>query len=220
MHWVDRGPEPAGLGEIHSNYTPRWVQYYTAHIGSKPTDDHWRGFHDDLESVFRGLCAYCEEFAGGEVEHFQPKSKFPDLVYSWTNWLFVCHECNHSKLDKWPAGGYVDPCAISDSERPEHYFSFNTQSGYITPKRNLPLKSFLKAQETIKDLGLNDMHHLGIRGVFLDFLSARFPINPGGLTSNFIQDVFRIASRSKPLSSLIRAWLLEHGYPVEDTESG
>ena len=28
MHWVDRGPEPGGLGHIRQAYTPRWVQFY------------------------------------------------------------------------------------------------------------------------------------------------------------------------------------------------
>ena len=220
MHWVDRGPEPAGLGQTRSVYTPRWVQYYTARVGKKPTDSYWLNFRDELDSVFKGLCAYCEEFAKGEVDHFKPKSRFPDLVYYWTNWLFVCHECNHSKLDKWPADGYVDPCAIADSERPERYFFFNTKTGHITPKRNLPPKSFLKAQETIEDLGLNDMHHLRIRVALLELLPARIPINPGCLTSNFNQDVLRFASRDRPLSSLRRAWLSEHGYSLEDQENG
>ena len=153
MHWVDRGPEPAGLKRIHCIYTPLWIQYYPARVGKKPTDSYWRSFREELENVFRGLCAYCEEATSGEVEHFQPKSKFPHLVYTWDNWLFACHECNHSKLDYWPASGYVDPCSNSKSDRPEDCFVFDIQTGLIMPNRDLTPSSHKKARKPSKILG-------------------------------------------------------------------
>lgn len=36
----------------------------------------------DVRTVFFGLCAYCEELCKDEVEHFRPKSRFPERVYT------------------------------------------------------------------------------------------------------------------------------------------
>ena len=156
----------------------------------------------------------------GEVDHFQPKSKFPHLVYTWGNWLFACHECNHSKLDQWPAAdGYVDPCAISEPHRPEHYFAFDTLTGVIKPNSTLTPLSRQKAQETIDDIGINNLHHRRNRVVWLELFSAAMPANPEGLTGRTRQILMRFASREMQLSSFIRAWLSEHGYPMEDLES-
>ena len=214
MHWVDRGPEPSGLGTIRSTYTPHWIQFYTAGIGKRPTDAYWRNFRYELEIVFHGLCAYCEEYAKGEVDHFKPKSKFPDLVYSWTNWLFVCHVCNHSKLDAWPDDGYVDPCSIAEIDRPENYFDFDTTTGFIVPNKNLPPPSRLKAQSTIDDLGLNAFHHLRYRAAILELLRAALPHDSSSLTISDMMTCKRVGSRERPISSLIRAWLSEQGFPT------
>ena len=218
MHWVDRGPEPDGLGEIRTDHTPRWIQYYTEGIGSRPTDSHWRRFHDDLKCVFGGLCAYCEEITKGEVDHFRPKSQFPDLVYSWSNWLFSCHECNHAKSSAWPAGGYVDPCAMSGPDRAECHFHFDTQTGLILPSSSLSPSRLQKARRTIADLGLNEWHHLKKRVQLLELLSAIMPGDPNGLTACTREILVHFASRRMELSSLVRTWLSEHGYPIEDLD--
>ncbi len=47
-------------------------------------------------------CVYCECLvenggAGLEVEHFLPKSTFPDLVVTWSNLLSSCRRCNTKK---------------------------------------------------------------------------------------------------------------------------
>ncbi len=47
-------------------------------------------------------CCYCEEsHIDGQVEHFRPKSKYPNLEFEWTNLLWSCWKCNHSKLAKF-----------------------------------------------------------------------------------------------------------------------
>ena len=219
MHWVERGPEPEGLEEIRARNTPRWVQYYTNGIGSRPTDSQWRQFHSDLEHSFRGLCAYCEETTKGEVDHFRPKSQFPSLVYSWSNWLFACHECNHRKSGNWPVGGYVDPCAISSSDRPELYFVFDTLTGFILPNRSLSPHRRQKAQTTIDDLRLNDLHHLKNRVEWIELFSAAIPADPDGLSDRTREILVHFASRETQLSSLILTWLSDHGYSMEIPES-
>ena len=57
-----------------------------------------------LLSLSHKKCCYCEssiveESKYMEVEHFYPKSKYPDLVMKWDNLLPACKKCNASKRD-------------------------------------------------------------------------------------------------------------------------
>ena len=179
MHWIDRGLEPQRLKAIRAQYTSRWIKYYRDGIGSQPGDAYWRAFHADLSRVFFGLCAYCEEFCRGEVEHFRPKSRFPDHVYTWSNWVFACHDCNHMKGDKWPVSGYIDPCARAQLARPERFFDFDTLTGEILVKEGLSQAQHSKAMQTITDLDLNAYHHLKKRLAWLTALAEVFATRAG-----------------------------------------
>ena len=211
MHWVDRGPEPASLEPIRSRYTPRWVQYYRDGVGTKPTDAHWRNYDRDLSLAFRGLCAFCEEFCKGTVDHFRPKSKFPDLVYVWSNWLFSCNDCNNPKHDKWPSGGYIDPCTESVSDYPEYYFTFDTRTGEILPMTDLSSLPRQRASDMIRDLRLNGVHHLQKRQKWLRSLDILEASRPSAITEiegvrNFLR------SPDIDLPSITRVWLSKQGY--------
>ena len=146
MHWVDRGPEPAELGPVRSHYGPGWIRYYRHGQGSRPTDNYWLRFRGNLQGAFSSICVYCERLSGMEVDHFRPKSKFPEQVYEWSNWVLACRDCNFAKLDKWPTGGYVDPCARSRSARPDVFFRFDTLTGDIIPSSGLSQSRRLKAE--------------------------------------------------------------------------
>ena len=210
MHRVERGPEPCRLGPIRVAYTPKWVQYYRHGVGTKPTDSRWREFRPDLEKAFHGLCAYCEEMCKGEVEHFRPKSKFPGLVYCWSNWLFACHDCNCSKLEKWPSGGYINPCTKSANDYPENRFTFDPLTGEILPVEGLNPLRRQQTQDMIKDLQLNGHHHLRKRRArleILDILEAEFPssiLNVAGFRN-------LLGSPDSGLLSITRVWLSEQG---------
>ena len=216
MHWVDRGPEPAGLGQIRVSYTPRWVQYYRSGIGTKPNDSRWRNFHDDLSNVFWGLCGYCEDITSGEIDHFRPKHLYPELVYFWSNWIFACHDCNQAKHWKWPSGGYVDPCARIDLEYPERYFKFDTQTGEILPNDGLSPLDHTRAQETINDLKLNARHHLKKRTVWLRLISGIIPDYSESPAPELVGELEHFAFRTTKYSSVTRALLSERGYRISE----
>lgn len=160
MHWVNRGEEPLGLKDVRSKFTSEWVNRHRAGINHRPTP-RWGKFREELEAKFHGLCGYCEEITRGEIDHFKPVSKFPDLVYEWSNWVFACNTCNSRfKKDKWPEQGFVDPCADSISERPEQFFDFDLMTGQLVAKRELSRQQRRKAELTVEDLGLDDPAHL------------------------------------------------------------
>ena len=212
MHWVDRGPEPSSLKPIRYSYTRKWVQHYRNGVEPKPTDSYWRRFHGDLGQVFHSLCAYCEKICKGEIDHFRPKSKFPELVYDWSNWLFTCHDCNIAKREKWPIAGYVDPCAKSAKDHPEYCFTFDTLTGEILPMEDLSSSRRRQAGKMIEDLQLNRHDHLRQRRErieLLNLMETQFPLQ---IMEFFeIRDLLTSPCTSHP--SITRVWLSEHGYP-------
>ena len=216
MHWIDRGPEPDGIARVRAHYTQSWVQHYRHRVGHRPNDAYWRDFHDDMERVFYSLCAYCEEICKGEVDHFRPKMRFPELVYDWSNWLFVCHDCNQAKGGTWPAEGYVDPCALSESSHPEHYFDFDVLTAEILPQEGLSQRCRNRAQKTIIDLRLNGRHHLKKRIAWLLLLSKGLTGDPNAETSDMKSLRHHLVSRDVQLSSITRAWSSQRGYPTSN----
>lgn len=210
MHWVDRGVEPVKLPAIRARHGPKWVRYYRNNSGRKPTDSQWRKLINDLKSPFHGNCGYCETQCRGEVDHFRPKSRFPELVYDWSNWIFSCHDCNHAKLDNWPGRGYVDPSARSRSARPDRFFDFDIGTGMIMPKSNLSAGRHRKAINTIQYFKLNDLHHIKRRITWLWLLSKAINrLDNTDLT--FSQLTQNLSSRKVALSSLTRAYFDKNG---------
>ncbi len=167
MRWVDRGPKPDGVDGYARQFTQGWVDHFRNDIGGRPTDSYWREFRPRLGMQSDGNCWYCERRCepasevGGKaatVDHFKPRSRFPELTYEWTNWVFSCRRCNEdSKGDRWPAVGYVDPGAVGECERPERYFAYDMLTGEIVPHPNMKGDGKERAESTINDLGLNQI---------------------------------------------------------------
>ena len=211
MHWIDRGPEPSTLQVLKRRYTSGWVEYFLHKRGVMPRDSRWRDYWPNMRQIFHGLCAYCEALCRGEVDHFRPKSVYPQLVHSWSNWLFACHDCNHSKRQQWPECGYVDPCAVPWPGSTDAYFRFDLRTGEILPKENLPAASKQKAQTTISALGLNHLHHLEARIEWLMIIEAVIMNEFGEVDYEGRKHIAYFASRTSRYSSLSRAWLSKQG---------
>lgn len=66
---------------------------------------HYRhkGIKKALAESSHDKCAFCEckpgESGNIEVEHFAPKSRYPDKTFEWDNLLPVCRKCNEAKSD-------------------------------------------------------------------------------------------------------------------------
>ncbi len=207
MHWVDRGPEPADLESVRKRKTPKWISYYRDNTGPKPTDSDWRKFTDELGNRFSHLCGYCEETTQGEVDHFRPKKIFPESVYEWSNWIYACHTCNHRKGDMWPEGGYVDPCAGSEEDKPDKFFTFDLESGFVVPLATLDVGKEKQARQMINDLKLNVRSHVKNRLTWLDLLEETLR------TTNLVEwEILwdKFAQPSIQLSSWSAAMLLKY----------
>ena len=167
MRWVDRGPEPDGVAAYRRQFTERWRNHFERGVGGRPTDSYWRDFRNELGRRFHNRCGYCERRCAllvediglsPTVDHFRPLSRYPSRAYRWSNWIFSCQRCNAEKADGWPQSRYVDPCASSMMERPEHYFDYDAGTGEIVPNTGLTPIAESRARRTIGDLGLNALN--------------------------------------------------------------
>jgi uncharacterized protein (TIGR02646 family) len=83
-----------------------------------------------LVKMCHDKCAYCESKIRhvdyGHIEHYHPKSKFPELTFEWSNLLLACGICNGKayKGDKFPerseGGPLINPC----EDDPDAHFNF------------------------------------------------------------------------------------------------
>jgi uncharacterized protein (TIGR02646 family) len=129
-------------------------------------------------------CMYCEDSLADQVEHFNPKDFYPELVFAWHNYLYSCGPCNRRKNNKFPifsdrtgaivilsraprapvvppeagAPALIDP----RHEDPFDYMQLDLQDTF----RFLPLDpdagsaGHQRARQTIDVLGLNDREFL------------------------------------------------------------
>ena len=168
MRWIDRGPEPGEIAEYARQYTRAWVDYHNAGDPAgrpnlpQPLDHEWSFYSESLGASSTNNCWYCERRCQGvggwspTVDHFRPRSLFPELTYEWSNWIFSCRRCNvDNKQNKWPELGYVDPSTTVVAEQPEQYFDYDTDSGRIFAKSGVSDAAQRRAWDTIDDLGLS-----------------------------------------------------------------
>jgi hypothetical protein len=80
------------------------------------------------------------------IEHYRPKTLYPDLAFDWNNWLLSCGRCNESKWAHFPdCDG--QPCLLDPThDNPIEHIEF---AGYI------PVPLTRRGDETIQILGLD-----------------------------------------------------------------
>ncbi len=77
---------------------------------------------DVLVKMFYGKCAYCESkitvVTYGQIEHFYPKSAYPDKTFAWDNLLLSCDKCNNTqhKGTKFPLDSDGQPLLINPTD--------------------------------------------------------------------------------------------------------
>jgi uncharacterized protein (TIGR02646 family) len=113
-----------------------------------------------LKTMFFNKCVFCESkithIDYGEIEHFKPKSKYPDYCFEWENLLLSCSICNGkaNKGDKFPLEDENGPLINPVEENPDNFFKFefdvNANLFMIFPK-NERAKTLLKIIKLNRD---------------------------------------------------------------------
>jgi len=137
------------LERMEGELTARFVADRAARVWDKPY------IREPLLSATHHKCAYCERRIGlgaGDVhiDHFRPKSRYPDEVVQWGNLLPACGHCNRNKSDFDTA---VAPIANPFFDEPHKLF-------YLKNCRYCPLERDPESigARTIDVLNLNDLN--------------------------------------------------------------
>jgi uncharacterized protein (TIGR02646 family) len=172
MRPAERPSAPAVLIE----HAAAWCQEYVARRAAEPGYRfQWKQHQgqrmnlligDALAAMTQAHCAYCDGFplddtACETIDHFLPKSRYPELVYAWENLYLACPRCQREKEINFD--GRVDPVTYrGELLRPdepgyrfERYFLFNYENGHIEPNPGAPEIDKSRACYTIDSLGLN-----------------------------------------------------------------
>ena len=73
--------------------------------------------------MFKGCCAYCEgkfdDTSYAQIDHFKPKSLFPELCFDYNNMNYSCEKCNNYKSNK-----FNEKLINPSEENPEEHLKF------------------------------------------------------------------------------------------------
>jgi uncharacterized protein (TIGR02646 family) len=94
----------------------------------------------------RERCMYCEDNEGADIEHFWPKSTYPDKAFSWTNYLLACPHCNSNyKRALFPMTNGVPDLIDPTTDEPSHHLRLLPHDGRysaIGPKGEPSIRVF------------------------------------------------------------------------------
>jgi uncharacterized protein (TIGR02646 family) len=94
-------------------------------------------------------CMYCQDSHGTDIEHFKPKTPFPESMYQWENMLLCCAECGRFKGDRFPIDADSKPLLVDPSrQNPWDYIDFDPQTGNMTARFIAATANFSKEGET------------------------------------------------------------------------
>jgi uncharacterized protein (TIGR02646 family) len=93
-----------GIVDVHPDYPSR-VEAAKAEFKARNTirNTTFRAVRQTLNEMCHGSrrCMYCEDAPADEVEHFQPKDLYPEVVFAWGNYLYACGICNGPKNNRF-----------------------------------------------------------------------------------------------------------------------
>lgn len=151
MRRIDRLPLPTGVTTYLDGRATRLSRDPNP---SEAVGAQWksakatRAFEEILETLLRMAsgrerCMYCEDSAGTDIEHFYPKSKYPERAFSWENYLLACSHCNsNKKRDRFPRFRDGQPKLIDPTaEDPAAHLRLLFHSGELASTSVQGLKS-------------------------------------------------------------------------------
>ncbi|MDI9634261.1 TIGR02646 family protein [Geitlerinema splendidum] len=155
MRYIQKGEEPEKLANWKALANEDWQPTYEELRGDIKID-----LHDTLLKEQGYLCCYCEmrvTRSNSHIEHFKPRTSYPDLSLNYSNLLASCQRerepkepqhCGVKKEDWYDEQLMVSPVIANCGD----FFRY-TGFGEILPTDDLPKQQ--AATATIKQLELN-----------------------------------------------------------------
>jgi len=169
MIFVERTVKPAILRDNSETWTREYLQA-RADYNNNPTEDlkkiaeakekryNQQEIKEALKSMFKKKCAFCESTIThvdyGQIEHFRPKSVYPQLCFEWDNFVLSCAICNGTgnKGNKFPLEADGGPFINPTTENPDDFFIFDYDD---ILKRFVVLPKNLRAVTMLSIIKLN-----------------------------------------------------------------
>lgn len=85
----------------------------------------------------RERCMYCLDSHGADIEHFWPKTSYPERMFLWPNLLLCCTECGRFKGNLFPLENGQPLLIDPTTEDPWDHLDFDPDTGNIVAKFNL-----------------------------------------------------------------------------------
>ncbi len=122
-------------------------------IDSEMIPSFWQDCLPDLHRVYGGVCAYSCMYielavGGSTVDHFEAKSRRPDLAYEWHNYRLASTRMNSRKGNR---GGVLDPFRVQPG-----WFCLEFVAFQVFANPDCPSSVRSAIEETIRILGLCD----------------------------------------------------------------
>ena len=131
--------------------------------------NYWNRCSNELYQAYGGICAYTGQWfprstTNVSVDHYLPKSRYPEKAYEWDNYRLTTSVMNNYKSDK----EILYPFTIADGD-----FVLDFPSCLIRPRKDMVPSLKSKAQQTINILHLNDEDQASQRcEVVLDYVTG------------------------------------------------
>jgi uncharacterized protein (TIGR02646 family) len=81
-------------------------------------------------------CMYCEDSAASAIDHFWPRSDYPERAFDWLNYLLACSICNSNfKRDRFPLDEHGQPLLFDPTaEDPLGHLELTPTTGTLATK--------------------------------------------------------------------------------------
>lgn len=142
-----RPPKPQKLADNEAELTERFKKNNKDAVWNKSY------IRNALLEMSNAKCCYCEcKVGAGEremhIEHFKPKSIYPDLVVAWDNLLPSCPHCNKEKSSHDTG---AEPIVNPAEDDPREFFYLKDYRYYCFDNADTSI-----ARRTLGVLSLND----------------------------------------------------------------
>jgi len=142
-------------------------------------------------------CMYCQDSHGTDIEHFWPKTPYPERMFQWLNLLLCCAECGRFKGDRFPLHD-GEPLLIDPTvENPWQYLDFDPVTGNVVARFEIDRNDWsAKGLKTVEVLQLDRREALaaGYRRTFLRLSAlverylATVPADTGEFSEGLIEN--------------------------------
>lgn len=170
MIHIDQKPEP-----IHFDAQVRQPGKAFLNRTPFPTNNdwqrhrYWKNCSLDLYNSYNGICAYTGIWFSKtaqtvSVDHFLPKSQYPEKAFEWDNYRLTTQIMNSNKGDRY----IVDPFQIANGD-----IVLNFPSCLVHPRRDADAAYKSKLDSTITILKLNEEDEVTRRfEIIMEYISG------------------------------------------------